>query len=86
MDNDPPPSYKSVVEQDGETRHKDVCRHGSEGPGRSKDLETDTSKLPSTRQSNSDDAGQPEQRPTGLWARFKKSLEDFALFVIQVLD
>lgn len=82
MDNDPPPSYKSVVE--GETRQRSQCRI-SEGQTEPR-KQSETSDANSPRESRSGDGEEPEQRPAGLWARLKKSLEDFALFVIQVLD
>lgn len=82
MDNDPPPSYNSVVE--GESGQYRI----SSGPAkaRRKTSETGDTKEPcETSRPDNDSEGQPEQR-VGLWTRFKKSLEDFALFVIQVLD
>lgn len=114
MDNDPPPSYKSVVESKNGTtdeagntddrqrsghsicqRNQDSRELAETGQIINNDIQaTDNDVRDNYCNENGNNiptSGQPEQqydqqRPTGLWQRFKKGLEDLALIVIQVLD
>lgn len=94
MDRDPPPSYNSVVK--GQLRGRDDQQ--SAGPDR---LQADLTTSDRNGEPDRDghcveqavrNTGKPENsdqqqnQRTGIWDRFKKALEDLALFVIQILD
>lgn len=114
MDNDPPPSYKSVVEGQNRTtdqagnsddkqrsghsigqRNQESRELADTGQIINNDIQSTNSNL-RDNYCNEDGNNIPtssqleqqldQQRSTGLWQRFKKGLEDLALFVIQVLD
>lgn len=102
MDSDPPPSYNSVVKDDRLQKREDIVpsldnsvdgQKDQKLAGTSSSVAKETNSTPynvrddsSTRSSQQEGHQLDQQRPLGLWERFKKGLEDIALFVIQVLD
>ena len=95
LDNDPPPSYNSVVrnqpfrgrDQPG-NELPDVERTPREQkdkdcPDRARDTGTSSD---SQNTSPGEDGQQQQTQHISLWDRFKKGLEDLALFVIEILD
>lgn len=112
MDNDPPPSYNSVVKDQLRTRDQAAGNPDENQRLGQRDQEGRELIEPATVVNNNieapdncardncnnnnigdniPNAGREEpqveqQRSSGLWNRFKKGLEDLALFVIQVLD
>lgn len=106
MENDPPPSYNSVVLGDNNLKnrrtnkqtspddsHDQQDKNGLQRNKPSSNQEKEALRAvelgESTRQtpaSDQDPSSQLEEPRNGLWNRFKKCLENIALFVIQILD
>lgn len=109
MDNDPPPSYNSVVKGPSDRAIDQAA--GNHPDDKRNQEDSDLGKTETKINNNFDEndnsvrdncnsnsigdsistSGQAEQREehqrlNGLWIRFKKGLEDLALFFIQVLD
>lgn len=99
MDTDPPPSYSSIVKD--QLRRGDSVVSKSKQPDEpqtkddnilqgEEDREINTNIVNSnptnSRTDSTTQSGSVEQRTTGLWSRFKRGLEDLALFVIEILD
>lgn len=64
----------------------DLLNTNEEDIVRERQPECCSKQQPGTSTQNSIRERELECAPTGLWARFKKSLEELALFIIQILD
>lgn len=98
MENDLPPSYNSVVEnqlrkRDNLTGNEETQPENDTPQAKhmqhreaSKIYSTDHPRRSSLREGTPENHHEQLEQRTSLWGRVKKALEDFALFVIQVLD
>lgn len=76
MDNDPPPSYNSVVGGDNNSITATSISNNKDNSVKDDD---------STPRQVSGNETIPEQ-PRGIWNRICKTIEDFCLIIIQILD
>lgn len=82
MENDPPPSYNSVV--GGANNSTTTTDNKDKGANELKTIENDD-RTTLRQASDHQNALTPEQ-PRGLWQRICKTVEDFCLIIIQILD
>lgn len=98
MDSDPPPSYNSVVKNNNNNQLRRRDQAGNElsetqGHREASDkvnsADNETTQVDGQASLGENHQHQEElQRTNGgsLWDRFKRGMEDLALFVIQILD